>query len=186
MSPVKRARLESCAESNEDYQEYCKFLNNSIENDAYESDLLIDNEPILIKGTEKICDGSNFSVTEFVILFMEVAQKLHLSVAAISILLQFIKIFVPCPNLIPNTYYQLVKTLNLNNIQNIQRKFVCICCSCLLGSRDEQCKKKECLDFKTKKVNVNKTPPYFITHNYFDRFRLVIQKYYFFAFIYSQ
>jgi hypothetical protein len=144
MPPVKRARIESNTESNEDYQEYCNFLNNSIESDLNDSvidESSIDKEPILINRADQICYGNNFSVAEFVILFMEVAQKLHLSIAGISILLQFIKIFVPSPNSIPATYYQLVKSLNLANMQNIQRKFVGICCSCLLTSKDEQCKK---------------------------------------------
>ena len=108
---------------------------------------------------------------------MELAQKLHLSCSGISLLLQFISTFAMSPNNIPCTYYQLVKALNLTNLNLIKRKFVCIACNGDLKDENDECHNKRCQEFKNTKANSNKISPYYIDHDYLDRFILIISKY---------
>ena len=108
---------------------------------------------------------------------MELAQKIHLSCSGITLLLQFITTFSVSPNYIPCSYYQLVKALNLTNLNLIKRKFVCIACNCDLKDENEACQNLTCQEFKRSKTNANKISPYYINHDFLSRFILIISKY---------
>ena len=176
MAQTKRPRIEIDdihLEDQAEYRDYIRFLNSSFDNPSSENKEEID----IVNGDEFLYDRSGFKVAEFIIIFMELALKLHLTVDGITSLLKFIHIFLPDPNLVPQTYNQLVKALNITFLNTIRRKYVCIVCNNPLKHKAEQCTNRTCVDYVNKKENLNKTTPYYITHNYQDRFRLIIAKY---------
>jgi hypothetical protein len=173
MASLKRSRIELLDyNENEAFRKYADYLNASP--DLYDD---TDNELYIVNGDENLYRDCEFKVSEFLVLFIEFAQKLHLSCSGITLLLQFITTFSVSPNFIPFSYYQLVKALNLTNLNLIKRKFVCIACNCDLKYENEACQNLTCQEFKNSKTNANKISPYYINHEFVSRFILIISKY---------
>ena len=53
---------------------------------------------------------------------------------------------------------------------------MCIVCNRELLDKNK-CSNENCQDYVNQKENLNKPSPYYITHNYYDSFRLIITKY---------
>ena len=72
MAQAKRPRIEILQFiENEEFRKYSEYLNDS---DGVQDDA--DNEFYIVNVDESLHSGSNFKVAEFVIIFMELAQKL--------------------------------------------------------------------------------------------------------------
>jgi hypothetical protein len=86
MAQAKRPRIKiSQFIKNEKFRKYSEYLNDS---GAVQDDN--DKKIYLVNGDETRHPGSYFKVAEFVIIFMELAQKLYLSCSGINLLLHHI------------------------------------------------------------------------------------------------
>jgi hypothetical protein len=75
-----------------------------------------------------IYDGSRLTLKEFNLLFRWVCQKMRLSKINRNFLLTFIKTILPANNLIPSSYYLLLKSLKRKT--SIEKKSFKICSMC--------------------------------------------------------
>jgi hypothetical protein len=171
----KRMRIDNNLDENSDFLDYVDSLNNSTEFDQEESDSC-EIDSYIKNGDEKIYEGSDIKLSNFIVLFLHLVLKLHLSIKGISLVLQFIKTFMPKSNLIPTSYYMLIKCLNISSLNLVRRQYVCLVCNRHKKYKNEPCHDQVCLNYMNPKVNLNKTTPYYINHDYKERFRLIIAK----------
>ena len=124
---------------------------------------------------QELYPKSNIKYGEFLVVFLALVDKLHISGQALDHLLKFIKSLLPEPNIVPSSVHMLDKELNIeqNNLQ--RRQYVCIACNDRIN-KGQICPKPECENFRSLAVNKTKINPYFLTNNYKLHFKRVIKK----------
>lgn len=70
-------------------------------------------------------EQSHISLFEFTLVYLKMCNKLKLNKIARNLILNFIKTVLPTNNIIPNTYYKLIRFLNIPKPQN---KIICETC----------------------------------------------------------
>ena len=168
---------ENECEEQTDHDQFVSFLNQTASNgfNTDEQDNPNGNMFEIHRGNSAIYPQSDITLSEFVVLFLKLVYRLRLPVVAINLLLFFLKTFLPRDSIIPSSYYQLIKLLDLSHLKNIKRQYVCVMCNSLL-EKNEKCYNGECMAFKRAKKNIAKSDPFFIQHNYLEDFKKVMAK----------
>ena len=124
---------------------------------------------------KELFPGSDVKYGEFIKILVTLLEQIHSSNVLKDRLIKFINAILPRDNLCPKSYYLLKQELEISHLKLAKRQYVCVSCNTKI-SKDELCKKPECQQFRTKKVNQTRIDPYFVTNNYVSHFKRVINK----------